>query len=406
MRCARRPHSLRRLFPWPLSLAFTILPFFVSLLPLPIGLLDLGICAMSPTMSPTTSPPTSPTTSSTTYSTIVTLSPTRSPAMSPTNPPARLVEQAPITYTSYPHIVETIVDYSDYATLLRFRATCSSLKTKARQNLCNGSLEVELCGTFIPQGRTLTGWGYGVASTQRSMTGAGRRGSEGPEVVLRTELGVLPFDSEEEWAWAFAQSHSIEIDGACLSRAADGPPQDPPSRISHPLQARLHRAMLSISRSAAVRIYHSRFHGPPAFLPHASNLTISCDPGCDCLGMDYGDGPPHTATHITLLVPDQWQRPLDDDDFKDRCQFAWCATKPPVERLTISTRLAGYLGNITDTLARERRRLKEPDDLELEVILRCHPNDQRSARSFPGMVEYMNFKPDRARLTYDPAFSA
>lgn len=126
---------------------------------------------------------------------------------------------ATIPNTSYPHIVEIIISYCDYQTLLRFRATCHSLKALAHETLYDGSLLIEVYGSFIDRRSLFPDYEVDYPHYPASWA------PKSPTVVMRSGvvgdgLGVLPFHTEEDWTWACARSNAVEIDSAALAASS------------------------------------------------------------------------------------------------------------------------------------------------------------------------------------------
>lgn len=182
----------------------------------------------------------------------------------------RPAKPAPISYAFYPHIVETILSYCDYATLLRFRATCQSLKIRAHRALHDGNLIIDVDGSFIDLS-------YFIDESDSSAPPP--KPSKTPTVIMGTALGILPFRCEADWTWACEHSHTVEIDGACLSTSTHIVPhstegfiirrQESDSRNSFPrrprpssaesvtMQAGLLRAIARVPRTASAQPSHT-----------------------------------------------------------------------------------------------------------------------------------------------------
>lgn len=293
---------------------------------------------------------------------------------------------AKISYSSYPHIIETVLTFSDYATLLRLRLVCSDLKAKADRALCDGKLEVELSSSFsndhVP-----------------SATPGGRPCNSKPVVVLRSGLGVLPFLNEEERAMAFSLGHTVHVDGVCLSYPAKSdrlatPVSDP---VLHPLQASLCQSMQSLPPSAKVAIAHDYWHGPPLFLPQTSHLVFNSDAHCEC--RMYYRGPSHSASHVTLHMT-AGQRPSPSRSrLSTYCQLIVLALQPTVQRITMSANSADdlesalvLLGGLRMDFAQSGR--EEPsEDLELEIQL-------RERGGFVDWAGRLGLAPEKVHVTY------
>lgn len=254
----------------------------------------------------------------------------------------------PVSYLFYPHIVETILSYCDYTTLLRFRATCRSLKALAHRALHDGHLTIGVEGSFIDLKFFADEFDPCQPPPPPCQT---------PTVVMRGAVGVLPFRTEADWTWACEHSREVDIDGACLSmstRIVPDPTQgfrirqpkthkntehlpDPSNSESVTIQAGLLRALSRTPRTSSATITHSYQHGPPAYLPPTESLTLRTDPLCDCLVVKFRLRPElqpqHSAKHITLRVPDAWN---GEDHMACCCNLAFALLQPSVERLTLS----------------------------------------------------------------------
>lgn len=263
---------------------------------------------------------------------------------------SQALRQDRISYAFYPHIVETILSYCDYSTLLRFRATCKSLKTRAHRALHDDHLAIDVEGSFIYLS-------FFTDESDPSQPPPPPR--EAPTVVLRSSLGVLPFRTEADWTWACEHSHTVEIDGAYLSASTHNVPHatrgfsvrqpGPDSREMWPrralpstaesvaIQTSLLSALTHIPRTASATITHSHQHGPPAYLPPAEDLILRGDPLCECPPVtpehQQDPQPLHSAKHITLRIPDAWD---GVDHMVCCCNLSYALLQPSVERLTLS----------------------------------------------------------------------
>lgn len=221
--------------------------------------------------------------------------------------------------------------FSDRKTLLRFRATCKTLKFQAHQTLHNGCLHIEVEGSFIDRRSLSPEYEVGYPHYPPSWA------PKTPTVVMWSGTGALPFRTEEDWAWACAHSDAVEIDSAVLAASSCVAPHakqgvvvrkhSPDTRKSSPkfpsrpvpstadsvtIQAGLLRALRHIPRSAVVTIDHSGSRGAqgtPVCLPPTDSLVLLLNPRCNCLLFE-GDPmrkrplpPAHSAKHITLRVP-------------------------------------------------------------------------------------------------------
>ncbi|EJT51560.1 hypothetical protein A1Q2_02731 [Trichosporon asahii var. asahii CBS 8904] len=288
---------------------------------------------------------------------------------------------AKIPYSSYPHVIETILAFSDYPTLLLFRATSSDIKAKADRALCDGKLKVELRRTSRD-------------SHVQQATSNGSSRSSDLEVVLRSGHGVLPFLGQEERKLAFSLSHTVDIDGACFSFPATAGLLSPPELDSlfHPLQASLRRAMQSLPRSAKVIIAHEPDHGPPLFLPPADHLIFTCDAHCEC--RQFYRGPSHSASHITLRMTAELQPSSSRPRLANYCQLIVLALEPSVQRLTMSADLGDdivsalvfHRGERMDFTQSDRN--KPNENLDLEIRLKQPGN-------FPAWASHFGFAPNQ-----------
>lgn len=252
---------------------------------------------------------------------------------------------ARISHGSYPHIVEAIVASSDYKTLLSFRATCSTLKTAAHKALCNGQLSV-----------TIEDFPGDLAShvKQVELDLQHKREPVWREVVLRSDLGVLPFRTEADWAFACSHSDPVEIDGGCLGRTLDEARIDMAGPVAMYLVysninradwrelvgslsqrsglGSLHRALSQIT--APVAIKHLWDHPAPVLLPPADTMTLMLDPNCNCGSRVGSSVPKHTAKEVIVLISELWE----PGSFIPVCALAKAALAPSVEVLTLSAR--------------------------------------------------------------------
>lgn len=258
----------------------------------------------------------------------------------------------PISYLFHPHIVETVLSYCDYTTLLRFRATCRFLKIRAHRALLDDRLTIDLEGTFAHQDH----WEYESGTSQSPPPP-----DQTPTVVMRGGMGVLPFRTEADWTWACEHSCEVVIDGACLSAPFDLLPvasrssfahmpmvedeYDPPATRSSDdatLHATLLRALSHVPRAATSTIMHLQRHGIPTYRPPTDEVVFRTDPLCDChfdiSPTSGGDGetpelyPRDSAKSITLRIPDAW----NGQRYLSNCHLAYAIMRPSVEHLRLS----------------------------------------------------------------------
>lgn len=354
-----------------------------------------------------------------------------------------------LPYTSYPHILDLILHFSDYATLLTFRRTSSSLKYAVARELCRGPLVVD------------------VDEPKNWEVGDG-------VIVFRTRRGVLPFLREEDWAWALARADAVEVDGWCLGppriggpRGPRGPPpwdpdwddrwkcvsacayesdNDDSSCPYHGHYAALRadylafenalrtpcidleaikRALSNIRREVPLTVLHSRDRPLPTHIPATDMLILRLDPMCDCAfegrpespppsSPDYTSsyGPLHSATKVEV-----WVSPFLDDPVGDQgeciCALAARTLLPSVRHLTI------YAPSVPDSNANFSAMAEGPGprfggetypdgtevrhpELEVDLRLQVVHESERTRERVQAFSDYIGASPERFTFTHDP----
>ncbi|EJT51564.1 hypothetical protein A1Q1_07231 [Trichosporon asahii var. asahii CBS 2479] len=301
--------------------------------------------------------------------------------MSPPTPAATTADHPSaamkIPYDSYPHVIESIVAYSDYETLLSFRATCSALKTTAHKTLCEGELFVSI--KDHPGG--LDGWVQDIETDLQA-----KREPVWREVVLRSDKGVLPFRTEADWAFACSHSTFVSIDGGCLSPSLGAArfmmpsPEEVYALRSHtdideynklvdslPKRSSLdglHRALSKIT--SPLLIQHAWQNPAPVFLPSSETMTLMLDPNCDCGNSEAGLDTTleHTATEVQVRVTELWDPGFDVPE----CAVTRAALAPSVKRLVLSARdVQSFAIPLQAILAAREKHNNSPLEIRIEL---------------------------------------
>lgn len=295
------------------------------------------------------------------------------PATSAADRPSEVVK---IPYDSYPHIIESIVGFSDYETLLSFRATCSALKATAHKTLCDGELFVSV----KDYAGELESWVQQIETDIKH-----KREPVWREVVLQSEKGVLPFLTEADWTFACTHSNFVHIDGGCLAptfgaaRFTTPSPEEVYATRAHidaeaystlvagfPRRSSLetlHRALSQIT--SPLSIQHSWHNPAPSFLPSAETMVLALDPNCNCGNSEFGHITlPHTATEVQVRVTELWDPGMEIPE----CALTRAALSPSVERLVLSARdVQSFAIPLQAILAARERHGSSPLEIRIEL---------------------------------------
>lgn len=352
---------------------------------------------------------------------------------------ADIPKSSRLPHDSHPHILDLILQFSEYATLLAFRNTCSSLKTAVARELCRGPLVVD------------------VDEPKEWEEGDG-------VIVLRTRRGVLPFLREEDWAWAFARADAVEVDAWCL-----GPPRiggrrgpRPGPRDSqhgghcpcmacvalipeddddlHPIYGgdsaatglvspcvdleAIKGALSHIRREVPLTVLHCRDRPTPTYIPATETLILRLDPECDCAiegrlqsppptSPDYTPsyGPLHSASNVIVRIS-----PFSNNDTEPGggiCELAACTLLPSVRHLTISAPSILHSDSILSTMAEgpgpqsggetraDGTEVRHPE-LEVDHRLRVIRESEMTLERVEAWSNYLGVSPEKFAFTRDP----